>query len=128
MNKTLFEKLTCAGEPITVKQSVTDNIDRILNSGGFLDAVVDLNGDHSRAGLNGIYRNGLAFLVDQPAVNSAQLDQYRASLAKVLMRFEPRLKKVTVNSFCNQGLQSKCRLNIELVDGEFEQDFIFKQR
>ncbi|NQZ09801.1 MAG: hypothetical protein HRT35_21830 [Algicola sp.] len=125
MGKTLFEKLTCVGESITLQQSVTDNINRILNCGGVLDAVD--NGESGGVVLNSIYRNGLAAVVDQPSVNSAQQDQYRANLVKLLLQFEPRLKSVSVNHFINQGLQSVCSLKIELSCGEFEQEFVFKQ-
>ena len=127
MNKTLFEKLTCAGDPYTLLQSVSVNIDRLLNCGGVLDAAIDVNGEPGRLALGSIYPKGLAAAVDQPAVNSAQQDQYRANLVKLLLRFEPRLKSVTVNRFINRGLQCVCSLKIELIGGEFEQEFVFKQ-
>ena len=128
MNKTLFEKLTTAGKPLTMRQSVSDNIERILSCGGFLDAAIEDNSEPGSVAPNSIYRSGMEAIVDQPGVNSPELDQYRENLVKLLLRFEPRLKNVTLNGFVNMGYQSACRLKIELIDGEFEQEFIFKQK
>jgi predicted component of type VI protein secretion system len=125
MNKTLFEKLAFAGETFTIRQSVTDNISRILNSGGFLDAAIGGNGETGRVALGSIYRNGMPSIIDQGMGNQVQQAQYRATLAKLLLRFEPRLKSVTVSRFIGQGMRSSCRLKMALMDDEFEQDFVF---
>lgn len=123
MNKTLFEKLTVGDESLTLKQSVINNIDRIFSSGGFLDA--DSDSQPGTNVLDSIYHNGVASVVEQSAMNGEQLREYRLTLAKVLLRFEPRLKNVTVSSIKSLGIGSSCRLKIELIDGEFEQDFVF---
>ncbi len=125
MNKTLFEKLTRPGETITLKESVVANIDHILSAGGLLDATLNGEINASRQSLGSIFVNGLSAIVDQSSNSPDQLQQYRTTLRKVLLRFEPRLKNVTVNSISGGTIQSSCQLKIELIDGEFEHQFVF---
>ncbi|MFT4929472.1 MAG: putative component of type VI protein secretion system [Phenylobacterium sp.] len=127
MDKTLFEKLTGVAEDFTLQQSVTQNIDRILCCGGFLDAATGNTVDSAREATDNIFRHALPSAVDQSMGNEEQQAIYRATLAKLILRFEPRLKNVTVNNVAQVGLRSSCRLKIELVDGEFEQEFVFGQ-
>lgn len=127
MNKTLFEKLTKPGKPVNLRQSVTDNIERILASSGYLDADAGGMLDPGKALLESIYPGGLPYVVDKSSGNDEQLKDYRKMLRKALLKFEPRLKDVTVSSIQTCGFRSACRLKIELYDGEFEQEFVFAQ-
>jgi predicted component of type VI protein secretion system len=127
MNKALFEKLTMAGEEVTLKQSVTANIERILSGNGLLDADTDIAVDAAKVALDSIYRRGLPYIVDQSSASEAQMQHYRAAICDVLMQFEPRLKSVSVQALTSRGLWSSCRLKIALMDGEFERDFAFSQ-
>ena len=125
MKKTLFEKLTSPGEVISVRESVIQNIDRILSSGGFLDAALYSDPDTSQNRLDSIFVSGLSAIVDQSTRSADQLEHYRTTLRKVLLRFEPRLKNVTVSNIRGMGLRSTCDLKIELHDQVFEQQFEF---
>ena len=125
MDKALFERLTNVSEDFSLQQSVTDNINRILCCGGFLDATTGQSVDAGREAMDSIFRNSMPSIVDQSFGNEEQQSIYRARLAKLLLRFEPRLKSVKVNSLSQVGLRSSCRLKIELIDGEFEQEFVF---
>ncbi len=121
MNKTIFEKLT-SSEVVSLKQSVINNIDRILSAGSFLDGDAKEKGDLGQDLLNGFFKNGLPAIVDQAVHNGEQIHSYSKLIEKILLRFEPRLVRVKVKGFVNQGLKSFCRLRIELVTGEFEED------
>ena len=122
MNKTLFEKLTQTTELISLKQSVIDNIGRILGCGGFLDSGID---DFSVASMEGNLNKGLGAVVDQAQDDEQQLAKYRKTIERTLLKFEPRLKGVKVTHLTHQGIQSCCQIKMVLVDGEFEQEFMF---
>ena len=125
MRKILFERLTQPQQPFDLRHSVAENIDRILSCGGYLDEATGKGGETGRLVLDSMFRNGLASLVDQSMDNNELLTRYRAALSKVLLRYEPRLKNVTVGQFVHTGLRARCRLKLELVDDTFEQDFEF---
>ncbi|WDE09387.1 hypothetical protein [Thalassomonas haliotis] len=125
MSKSLFEKLTLAGQPLTLKQSVTNNIARLLDSGGYIDAALDLRSDSGQRLTDSIYPHAMAAIVDQSAGNKEQQQLYQARLEQTLLRHEPRLKAVTVYSVLNRGMRTVCRLKIEVVNEVFDQEFVF---
>ncbi|WDD96571.1 hypothetical protein [Thalassomonas actiniarum] len=125
MVKSLFEKLTLPGQPLSLKQSVTNNIARLLDSGGYIDAALDLRSDSGHMLTDSIYPHAMAAIVDQSAGNKEQQELYQARLEQTLLRHEPRLKGVTVYSVLNQGMRTVCRLKIELVNEVFDQEFVF---
>ncbi|WP_281557495.1 hypothetical protein [Thalassomonas sp. RHCl1] len=125
MAKSLFEKLTLPGQPMSLKQSVTNNIARLLDSGGYIDAALDLRSDSGHMITDSIYPHAMAAIVDQSAGNKEQQELYQARLEQTLLRHEPRLKAVTVYSVLSQGMRTVCRLKIELVNEVFEQEFVF---
>ncbi|WDE02760.1 hypothetical protein SG34_015035 [Thalassomonas viridans] len=125
MSKSLFEKLTLAGQPLSLKQSVTNNIGRILESGGYIDAALDLRSDSGHMLTDSIYPHAMAAIVDQSAGNKEQQELYQAKLEQTLLRHEPRLKAVTVYSLVSLGMNTVCRLKLELADEVFEQEFTF---
>lgn len=130
-NKALFEKIAFAGKSMTLKQSVIDNIDRILSCGGFLDAdnhkqsISPYSKKRDPGVTDCLFRHRIKSIVEQSAMTNEQRRYYKDSIAKVLLRFEPRLRNVTVSNIVSRGVKSSCRLKIELIDFEFEQDFIF---
>jgi predicted component of type VI protein secretion system len=126
MDKTLFEKLTCSNQTLTLKQSVINNIARLLSCGGFLDDEIDQRKETTSDGSISIYPNNISAIVDQSSEDEEQFKVYQAGLEKMILRFEPRIKNVKVNNFRHQGTQVGCSFNIELHD-EFEQHFVFNQ-
>jgi len=127
MDKTLFEKLTCSDQTLTLKQSVINNIARLLSCGGFLDNEVNNRVEAQNGDSISIYPNSLSVIVDQSKADEDEFKKYQAGLEKLILRFEPRIKKVEVNGFRHQGMQVGCSLKIELYDEEFEQNFVFNQ-
>lgn len=125
MAKAFFEKLTCAGKEISTRESVINNVERILNFGGFLDAGVDGFSQRSFSRINGIYRNGLMAVVDQSLDNRGQIAQFQGEIVHVLKAFEPRIKDIQVLDIGHAGQRSRCQLKIQLVGGNFEQNFVF---
>lgn len=125
MAKAFFEKLTQAGQEITTKESVVNNIERILNFGGFLDAGVDGFSHRAVSAIDGIYRNGLLAIVDQSLDNQQQIAQFQHDIIQVLKIYEPRIKKMQVLNIGYVGQRSRCQLSVELAGDNFEQSFIF---
>lgn len=125
MAKAFFEKLTFAGQTINAKQSVINNIERILNFGGFLDAGVDGYNNQAVSAMEGIYRNGLIAVVDQSLDNQQQIKQFQQNIVQVLKVYEPRIKNVQVLNIGSVMQRSRCQLNIELAGEQFEQSFVF---
>ena len=127
MDKSLFEKLTCCKKTLTLKQSVINNISRLLNCGGFLDDEVSRKSQLASQQLNSIYPNSLSSIIDQSLDNKELLTSYQKKLQQLILRFEPRIKNVKVKSLKSQGLQMGCNLKIELYEEEFEEHFVFNQ-
>ena len=125
MSKAFFEKLTQAGRVVSTRESVINNVERILNYGGYLDAGVDASVGPANSRLKGIYRTGLVAVVDQSLDNKDQIIQFQLEMVRVLKAFEPRIKQVEVVNIGQSELRSKCQLKIQLSDEDFEQEFIF---
>ena len=125
MERTLFEKLIIADVSMTLRQSVIDNIDRILGSDGFLDSENLASELNSRLNIENNFHYGIRSITEQSAVDSEQLQSYKESLVKILLRFEPRLVNVEVKEIFIKGIHSTCNLKIRLIDGEFDQVFVF---
>jgi len=125
MTKAFFEKLTHAGQDISIKESVVKNIENILNFGGFLDAGVDGFTSRTTSAIDGIYRNGLQAIVDQSLDNQQQVAQFQRDIVRVLQVYEPRIKTMQVLNIGYVGQRSRCQLNVVLLNESFEQNFVF---
>ncbi len=122
MSKTLFEKLLYPRADISLEQSVVNNIQHILSSGGYLD------GDKSRSertpekGLR-----TLPLIMDQASASGAELEATRATIKRLILRHEPRVSGVDVSIEIAHGIEGKCRLKLMIQDQEVEHMFTFQK-
>ncbi|BFM48699.1 hypothetical protein [Marinomonas sp. THO17] len=124
MAAALFEKLTQSERRLSTKASVIANVERILSSGGFLDAGVDglrVDANHDDSD----FPHSLCAVVDQSLNDQGQLEKFQYDVVQILQLFEPRIEKIQVLDVGTLGQVSRCRLSIQLAHEAFEQAFEF---
>ncbi|RBO81896.1 hypothetical protein [Marinomonas aquiplantarum] len=124
MPAALFEKLTLSERGLSTKASVIANVERILSSGGFLDAGVDELSIQQIRG-EGAFPHNLSALVDQSLNDHQQIDKFQHDMVQILQLFEPRIEQIQVLNVGSVGQMSRCRLSIQLRHEQFEEAFEF---
>ena len=120
MSKTLFEKLDSACHQISLKESVCQQIQRIISSrsyGGFKSLLNSVDGQYVNA-------FGMATIVDQYGSND-EYKYYRQLLRQQILAFEPRLSEVEVIELSSPYSSVKCQLLLTIVGEDNNQQFYF---
>ncbi|WP_026971606.1 hypothetical protein [Aliagarivorans marinus] len=113
--KTLFERLTLPGEPISLVDSVRRNIQAIFDSQQLLD------GDAASAAVS-----QMPALVDQSMENGSELGSYQQRIEALILRFEPRVSGVRVKRLDVQAAGAgACELQLQLHELEIIEEFRF---
>lgn len=115
--KTLLEKLDTACTDFSLKESVCNQVQRIISTRMYLGS----EPDHQ----SWVTAFGVPQIVDEHANVGDEHIRYKALLKQSILKFEPRVKNVEVKSMKSFSDRASCQLVLTLVEGEIEERFFF---
>lgn len=115
--KTLLEKLDTSCSDLSLRESVCNQVQRIISTRMYLGAKPTLN--------TWVTGFGVPEVVSEYANPGDQHAAYRALIRKKILEFEPRLIDVHVKSLKSYSDRSSCELVLTLEEGDVEEQFFF---
>jgi predicted component of type VI protein secretion system len=117
MGKTLLEKLDSRAEHISLRESVLNQVQRIISSRTFPG--------HSPEHPSYVTGFGVPEIVDQYATNSDDHGRYRGIIRRQILELEPRLTDVEVKSIESHTDRASCQLVLQMEQVSVEEQFFF---
>ncbi len=117
MSRTLLEKLdaSCAG--LSLRESVRNQVQRIISTRTYLGSEPLLDSWVTSFGMPEI-------VSEYSHVGDAHLS-FRRVLREKILAFEPRIVDLKVTALDSSSHRASCQLHIQLEDDEIEEQFFF---
>ncbi len=115
--KTLLEKLDSSCQSLSLKESVCNQVQRIISTRMYLGSVPVLD--------SWVTGFGVPEIVEEYSNTGNDHDEYRALLREKILAFEPRLVDVKVKKLTNYTDRASCQLLLQFKEGEIEEQFFF---
>ena len=117
MGKTLLEKLDSQAEHISLRESVLNQVQRIISSRTY----PGFSPEHPSY----VTGFGVPEIVDQYANDSDNHGMYRNILRSQILALEPRLINVEVKSIESHTDRASCQLVLQMEQVSVEEQFFF---
>lgn len=115
--KTLLEKLDASCSELSLRESVCNQVQRIISTRMYLGQKPVLN--------TWVTGFGVPEVVSEYADPGDDHALYRELIRKKILEFEPRLLDVQVKSLKSFSDRSSCQLVLTLEEGDVEEQFFF---
>lgn len=117
VTKTLLEKLDSSCGKLSLRESVCNQVQRIISTRMYLGSKPVLD--------SWVTGFGVPLVVDEHANVGDAHDKYRALLKHKILEFEPRLQDVTVQALKIFTDRASCQLLLVVEGEEIQEKFFF---
>ncbi len=117
MAKTLFEKLDGSSAALSLKESVYNQVQRIISTRTYLGSAPEV--DSYVSGF------GVPEIVDKYATSNDDHQQFRRIIRQQILALEPRVKEVEVKAIYSHTYRASCQLLLQLEEGSLDEQFFF---